>query len=619
MTSPARDPLRVLFVARWYPSHDQPWRGSFVADLATALTSSGVEVEVASFEATHVRGVTASRAERQAAAFDDLGTATAGPDALNRPRRWAVPGLSVARLPVFLDGERRRPEDLIEAHRRALLPFGRGAFARQPFDLIHAHTGLPDGAAAAELADELGVPLVVTEHSSTALAELADAGSRAAYLGLLEGRHRVVAVSEVLATRLADALGVEADRIGVVPNAVPVDAFPQGTTPRDPGLLLYVGSRKASKGIATLLTAVAFVRQDRPDLNLRLIGPAGNPEEEARWKAMGVELGFEGGLTFEAAVRRETVAEAMQTAGVFVHASPLETFGMVAAEALASGLPVAATPSGGVDEIVGRDGRFGVIAAGHDPESLAAAIEEVLGRRERLDPAAMRTHIVETYGAPVVAGRTLMLYGRLLGTPIEPIDSGLSTVETSERPLSPPPLTGTRVPGRRTAASTRLPLVLAMARGQAVDRVGLLPQTVASRLTIVTSLRGKYADDRDLPSIGTWDELDPERFARDALAAFDREQAAGGGLSRLTGPFRARSIRERRAELEGRRDEIRASGVRDFLLRAAREGGVLETNDEGWIVCLDADDVVLARTVAAHGLHLAPGGLRWLADRWAGG
>ena len=59
--------------------------------------------------------------------------------------------------------------------------------------------------------------------------------------------------------------------------------------------------------------------------------------------------------------------------------------------------------------------------------------------------------------------------------------------------------------------------------------------------------------------------------------------------------------------------------MRDFLLDAAREGSVLESNDEGWIVCLDADDVLLARTAGAKELHLAPGGLRWLADRWAGG
>src|SRR5512140_130387 len=49
--------LHVLLVARWYPSHDQPGRGTFVADLVEAVRGTGrVEVTVASFEPTHVRG-----------------------------------------------------------------------------------------------------------------------------------------------------------------------------------------------------------------------------------------------------------------------------------------------------------------------------------------------------------------------------------------------------------------------------------------------------------------------------------------------------------------------------------------------------------------------------------
>ena len=120
-------PLRVLVVARWYPSHDQPGRGSFVADLVAALRalpSPGVEVVVASFEATHVRGVAATRPDRGRRAATLMGTALAGEAALGRPTSWGVPGVAVARLPVFLDGERRRPSDVADAHAASLLPFG---------------------------------------------------------------------------------------------------------------------------------------------------------------------------------------------------------------------------------------------------------------------------------------------------------------------------------------------------------------------------------------------------------------------------------------------------------------------------------------------------------------
>ena len=56
---PVSRSLRVLVVARWYPSHDQPGRGSFVADLVAALLAlpeRALEVVVASFEAMSSQG-----------------------------------------------------------------------------------------------------------------------------------------------------------------------------------------------------------------------------------------------------------------------------------------------------------------------------------------------------------------------------------------------------------------------------------------------------------------------------------------------------------------------------------------------------------------------------------
>ena len=89
----------------------------------------------------------------------------------------------------------------------------------------------------------------------------------------------------------------------------------------------------------------------------------------------------------------------MARAAVFVHPSPAETFGVVAAEAAASGLPVAATPSGGVEDIVGRDGALGTIAASHDPADLAAAVADVLARRGTFDPGAMRRSVEARFSA----------------------------------------------------------------------------------------------------------------------------------------------------------------------------------------------------------------------------
>ena len=70
----------------------------------------------------------------------------------------------------------------------------------------------------------------------------------------------------------------------------------------------------------------------------------------------------------------------MARASVFVHASRYETFGVVAAEALAAGLPVVATDSGGVTEILGAEPeRLGALVGGRRSGIPAAAILRLLG------------------------------------------------------------------------------------------------------------------------------------------------------------------------------------------------------------------------------------------------
>jgi glycosyltransferase involved in cell wall biosynthesis len=600
-----RPPLHVLFVARWYPSHDQPGRGTFVADLAQALIDSErAQVTVASFEATHVRGIVETRTERARGAEALLAPGLRGPAAANNPPSWGAAGTPVARLPVFLDGERRRASDVVGAHVAPLLAFARGVAARRPIDLIHAHTGLPDGIAAAQVAQDLDVPLLVTEHASTTADDLVDDEARTLYRRLLEPPHSLVAVSRALAHDVARSLGVPDSAVPVLPNAVPVDGFPSGAVEqRDASELLYVGSRKASKGIETLLRAFAQVLPERPGLRLRLIGSPGQPADQIRWDALTGDLGIRAAVSFEGAASRDEVAAAMRQAALFVHPSPRETFGVVAAEALASGLPVAATPSGGVDEIVGHDGRFGAVATSLAPSALADAITRALAASGRMDRAGMRAHVESRFGADAVAARTIETYDALLGA----FRPNPRRIGGRAEALNPDPIS-------RSPVVVGLPLVVAMARGQAIERVALVPAPLRDRLTVVTSPRGRYADDRELPVWGTWLEYDPEQFYRDAVEALERAPRPKGGLGRLAAALGGGDIEKRRKDLAGRRDDVRRDGTTRFFGEAIRSlGGGTEPV---WIVALDADDVLLADRVRGAAGRLAPGGLRWLVDLW---
>ena len=218
----------------------------------------------------------------------------------------------------------------------------------------------------------------------------------------------------------------------------------------------------------------------------------------------------------------------------------------------------------------------------------------------------MRAHIEANFAAPAVARRTIEAYETAM-------------VQTRSRPRPAAPwaqAAGVERP------PFRLPLVVALARGQAIDRVGALPAALRDRLTIITSPRGRYADDRDLPLWGDWLQLDQEGFYRAALEALERDGTASkGGLGRLRSALGGPTMEGRRRDLAARRDEIRLDGIQRFAVaaigRIARPpAGPGAPEEPIWIVALDADDIVLAARWGPNVGRVAPGGVRWLADSW---
>ena len=576
---------QILVVARWYPAFDDRASGIFVADHAWLLAAHGADVVVASWDPTPLLAGADVEADRLSASW---AAAVAASPPLASPRSWG-PGLPVVRLPaVTRPRVAGRVDELGRARAQAasLRAFGRRLHEAWPIDLIHAHTGLPDGAAAADLADALGVPLVTSEHDSTLLRRLADTDARDLYRRLFGPRRAVVAPSAFLAERLGAVLG---ESVGVLPNAVDVDAFaPSSATERDPELLLWVGRRRASKGMPALLEAVAVARAARPGVRLLALGSASD-EEDAAWRGRAAELGITEAVRFEPAADRAAIAAAMQSAGAFVHPSPFETFGLVAAEALAAGLPVVCTPSGGVDEIVGPDGVAGEVARGIDGKSLGEAILRLLGREGTADAAKMRRRVADRFGADVVAEATANLYAPLLHP---------RTASTASLPARTP----------RPSA----PVVVAFRRTALIPRVDGLAPNLRAALTVLTAGTSGMAQP---DGVAEWIEVDDDSDARRRLASLDAptSKAVATRVAWLVrhplAAVRRRLIaRSRpRARLDARR-----AAVANFLegRRASHRGQPIE------MIVVDSDDRLAVEPFVTTDVRITPGGLRWLADAW---
>ena len=190
----------------------------------------------------------------------------------------------------------------------------------------------------------------------------------------LRGARRVYATSPASRATLATAAGVPIERIGILRIPVDIDEFrPEADeswlTRLDHPTVVFVGrGDDPRKNVRLLLDAWPMIRESLPGARLRLVGrPPRTP------LPAGVE----------AAGDVASVADALRTASLFVLPSLQEGFGIVVAEALACGVPVVVTPSGGPEELVAESGG-GLVLPDFAPARLAAATVALLQDEARL-------------------------------------------------------------------------------------------------------------------------------------------------------------------------------------------------------------------------------------------
>ncbi len=319
-------------------------------------------------------------------------------------------------------------------------------------DLVHSHTWY------ANLAGHLAglvrdIPHVLTAHSLEPLrpwkAEQLGGGyavscwaERTAY----EGAAGVIAVS---AGMRADILRcypqVDPDRVHVVHNGIdlagwrrPTDDAEQararaivrrlGVDPDRPSVV-FVGRITRQKGLAYLLRAAEALPSD-----VQLVLCAGAPDTPE----IGAQVGGlvarlrehrDGVVWIDRVLPRQELVAVLAAGTVFACPSVYEPLGIVNLEAMAMGLPVVATATGGIPEVVddGRTGRLVPVEQATDgtgtpvhPETfvadLAAALTEVVTDPDRAARwgAAGRQRVEEHFSWDVVADRTLEVYRTVL-------------------------------------------------------------------------------------------------------------------------------------------------------------------------------------------------------------
>jgi len=279
------------------------------------------------------------------------------------PRYRHIPGMSLARqADAVVKGSREVVRSLIQ----------------QGPAVLDSHYVWPDGVAAASLAREFAVPFTMTARGTDINVLAQDARVRGRVTEAASRANRCMAVSDALSERFASTCGLSAGAVATVRNGVDLERFRPGDQGEARAALGLPAAGRIALGVGRLVTTKGFEVAARavlalPDTHLVLIGDG--PERQ-RIAAIGGER-----VSMLGALGPDEVAEAFRAADVFVLPTHREGWPNVVTEALASGVPVVATPVGGIPQILGGAEpapHLGALVEVGDVDGFAAAMGRVL-------------------------------------------------------------------------------------------------------------------------------------------------------------------------------------------------------------------------------------------------
>jgi glycosyltransferase involved in cell wall biosynthesis len=195
---------------------------------------------------------------------------------------------------------------------------------------------------------------------------------------------RIVVVSENSINDIHNDMGVDRDRMRLVPVGVDPDLFtPLPHVQRKPGQLITTASADvALKGLSYLLEAMAKLRTER-DVRLTIIGKP-KPGKSAD---LIESLGLSDCIDFVSGVSDERIVELYAEAELAVVPSLYEGFSLPAIEAMSTGICLVATDGGALPEVTGTDGDTVLSCKAGDADALAITL------RRGLDDAELRARI----------------------------------------------------------------------------------------------------------------------------------------------------------------------------------------------------------------------------------
>lgn len=269
-------------------------------------------------------------------------------------------------------------------------------------DIVHAHNGRDYWMAGLAKFFYPNLKIVITRHI------LAPLKNTLLHRWLYRKVDKVIAVSQTVKNTITL---FPPEKISVVYNGIDVEKLATAQTgtlrkelnlPTTTKIVGMVGRINASKGHLTFIRSISEILSQCPNTVFIIVGSG----DISELKKINSDVYFLG--------ERSNIPEIMKDLDVFVMASHNEPFGLVTVEAMAAGIPVVATNTGGTSEII-TDGETGLLFPPNDSAMLAQAIIKILTDKQlasKLHENGMET--ANKYNLENMATNTKKLYQDML-------------------------------------------------------------------------------------------------------------------------------------------------------------------------------------------------------------
>jgi len=278
-------------------------------------------------------------------------------------------------------------ENGIDPH---MIPTGKGGFdirllngirlliKKNSIDLIHSHL-FTTNVYASVCGALASIPVISTLHGTMDV-DMADSLKKLKWAVVNRFSTRIVFVSRYLLEYFASRKLARASKSLVIHNGIDVERFSNCTTkidarrnlglPIDCFIVGCVGDLRPAKDYETALRAMSQLKEHIPSIKLVIAGSKTALLNDllALSQALGIDedvyfLGF-----------RPDIENVLPAFDVYLSSSISEGFSLTVAEAMAVGLPIVATRSGGPEEII-SDGKTGLLVDVIAPDKIASAIQ----------------------------------------------------------------------------------------------------------------------------------------------------------------------------------------------------------------------------------------------------